>query len=269
MKTPDVSKSILRLVNIMQRLRSPEGCPWDAAQTPETLKPYIIEETYEVLEAIEKGDSEAVCEELGDLLLQVVFQAQIFSERGEFDLGNVAESISDKLVRRHPHVFADSTTSDMEELNSQWNRIKNEEKRKRGVKITALGGIPRALPSLMRARKLTEKYHRSDGGEILSPSQALEEEVERIKTFNENLTKETNEVIRSRFGVLLLALVEIGHALNIDPEEALHQTVTKIISGIEEGTAHPDATNHSLANIAPTLCNTTTEIHRATLAEKG
>jgi len=149
--------SFVRLVEIMARLRSPGGCPWDREQSPESLRPYVIEEAYEVVEAIERGDPDALRDELGDLLLQVVFQAQLAAEAGRFTIADVAAAIVDKLVRRHPHVFGDVEVRDADEVMRNWRRIKAEEQRARGIEPDPLAGVPAGLPALARAQHLGEK----------------------------------------------------------------------------------------------------------------
>jgi MazG family protein len=134
--------AFLRLLAIMAKLRSPEGCPWDAEQTPQSLKPYLLEETHEVLEAIDNEEPAAVCEELGDLLLQIVFQARIFEERGDFAMQNVIDGIAEKLIRRHPHVFAEAACLTPEEVSRQWDRIKSGEKVLKGQSDSVLGQVP-------------------------------------------------------------------------------------------------------------------------------
>src|SRR6267143_740421 len=134
MPDPSVADSFLRLVDLMARLRGPGGCPWDREQSPESLRPYVIEEAYEVVEAIERGDPDALRDELGDLLLQVVFQSQLAAEAGRF-------AIADKLVRRHPHVFGDVEVRDADEVMRNWRRIKAEEQRARGIEPDPLAGV--------------------------------------------------------------------------------------------------------------------------------
>src|ERR1043166_9123616 len=139
-----VAESFLRLVDIMARLRAPGGCPWDREQTPLSLRPYVIEEAYEVLEAIEGGDPEALRDELGDLLLQVVFQAELAAEAGRFTIADVASAVADKLVRRHPHVFGDVELRDADEVMRNWRRIKAEEVHARGGPHDPLARVPAA-----------------------------------------------------------------------------------------------------------------------------
>src|SRR5512133_1727076 len=154
------SQAIERLLGIMERLRGPDGCPWDREQTLRTLRPYVLEETYEVLEAIDSGDPREHCEELGDLLLQIVFQAQLAKEESRFDFADVAEAISNKLVSRHPHVFGDALVKDAEGVLKQWAALKREEKKAKGGGQSVLEGVPREMPALARADRLTEKASR-------------------------------------------------------------------------------------------------------------
>src|SRR5512141_493187 len=148
------------LLDIMRTLRAPGGCPWDREQTLASLRPFVLEETYEVLEAIDQGDPREHCEELGDLLLQVVFQAQLTQEAGQFAFADVAQAISDKLVSRHPHVFGDSDVKDAEGVLRQWAELKRKEKAAKGVGKSVLEGVPREMPALARADRLTEKASR-------------------------------------------------------------------------------------------------------------
>src|SRR4249920_3421425 len=150
MAADDARDAFGRLVDIMARLRAPGGCPWDREQTPESLRPYLVEEAYEVLDAIDRGDLDGQRDELGDVLLQVVFHAEIAAERGQFRLADVARAIADKLVRRHPHVFADVQVRDADEVVRNWRRIKAEERRAAGggAEPTLLAAVPTGLPAL-------------------------------------------------------------------------------------------------------------------------
>jgi len=150
------------LLEVMARLRSPQGCPWDRAQDHRSLRFHAVEEVYELIDAIESGDDHEMAEELGDLLLQVVFHCQLARERGAFDFDGVARRITDKLLRRHPHVFGDVKVKDVDEVWANWEKIKTAEKRgTRHARASALDGIPRHLPALMRAEKLIKKARRA------------------------------------------------------------------------------------------------------------
>lgn len=164
--------AIERLLEIMARLRGPGGCPWDRKQTHRSLRFYAVEEVYELLDAIESGDDAALLEELGDLLLQVVFHAQLAQERGAFDFDAVARRIAEKLIHRHPHVFGDANVSTAEQVLAQWDELKRKEKQgTRHERGSAFDGIPRHLPALMRATELLKKARRAGlwNGEISDP----------------------------------------------------------------------------------------------------
>jgi MazG family protein len=251
MTTIKAKQEIERLLQIMAVLRSPGGCPWDAEQTPESLKPYLVEEAYEVLEAIDRGDPAAIRDELGDLLLQIVFQARIFEERGAFDLGDVAAAIADKLERRHPHVFSDQPTGDLKALNAQWDRIKNEEKRGRGETATVLGGIPRHLPALQRARKLTEKASRV-GFDWPDADGVFAKVHEELWEFEEAMRHADQQAMTDELGDLLFAIVNLGRFLNIDAEEALRRTINRFVTRFEH-------IEQSLARAGKTFQETTLE----------
>ena len=148
-------KEFYKLVQVMKRLRGKKGCPWDHEQDHESLRPYLLEETYEVLEAIDKQDDEEMSEELGDLLLQIVFHAQIAAERGKFTIDDVARKIVEKLERRHPHVFGKTKVSGSDEVLQNWEEIKKDE-----GKVSVLAGVPDHLPALLRARRVQEKAKR-------------------------------------------------------------------------------------------------------------
>lgn len=155
---PVGENGIDRLIEIMRRLRAPDGCPWDREQRHETLTRHAVEEVYELVDAIESGDDEEMCEELGDLLLQVVFHCQLAQEREAFDFGAVVRGINEKLIRRHPHVFGESDVEDVDGVWAQWEAIKKAEKSGTGrERNSALDGIPRHLPSLLKAEKLIKK----------------------------------------------------------------------------------------------------------------
>jgi tetrapyrrole methylase family protein/MazG family protein len=148
------ARALERLIELMERLRAPNGCPWDREQTPATLKPQMLEECYEVWEAIDSGSAEHLAEELGDLLLHIVFQAQIAREAGQFAFADVANGVVDKMIRRHPHVFSDEKIGTADGVVAIWHELKKAEKPERA---SALDGVPRALPALMRAEALQKK----------------------------------------------------------------------------------------------------------------
>jgi MazG family protein len=223
------SSAIERLLGIMARLRSPGGCPWDLEQTLETLRPYVLEETYEVLEAIDDGDAASHREELGDLLLQIVFQARLQEEAGAFGFAEVADAISDKLVSRHPHVFGDAQVKDAAEVLDQWAALKREEKRRKGGGQSALEGVPRELPALARADRLTEKASRV-GFDWPDAAGARAKVTEELAELDAAIASGRRSEIEAELGDALFALANLGRKLGVAPEEALRGTVGRFIS---------------------------------------
>jgi tetrapyrrole methylase family protein/MazG family protein len=215
-----VTKRELRTFNGLRRiiaaLRAPDGCPWDRVQTHESLRPYLLEETSEALEALDEGDASRLCEELGDLLLEVLLQVQIAEDEGEFALEDVIRGISEKLVRRHPHVFGDAVAKTPEAVVDQWEELKREERSGQ----SALAGIPVTLPSLARAQAMQRRA--SGAGfaweRVKQAWQALEEELRELRETN------TREERREEVGDALFALAGLAGWLDVDAEEALRST---------------------------------------------
>ncbi len=215
-----------RLMEIMRRLRGPGGCPWDAEQNHESLKRYLLEECYEVFEAIDANNPELLKEELGDLLLQPVFHAAIAEERGEFTMDDILETICDKLIRRHPHVFADQVIQDSAAQVENWERIKKEEKG--ADRKSALAGIPPHLPALMKAQKITEKAARV-GFDWEHVDQVFAKVLEELHEFEETMTYNNQERMEAELGDLLFAIVNLGRFLSLNPEEALRKTINRFV----------------------------------------
>lgn len=215
-----------KLIDIMARLRGPNGCPWDREQTPQTLKPYLVEETYEVLDALDDDDDDEIVEELGDLLLQIVFHAQIASEENRFTIEDVAEAISEKLIRRHPHIFGDVEANDADQVVKNWQAIKTREKAQKGKPEGALDGVPRQLPALLRAQRIQEKASRV-GFDWDATDPVMDKVQEEMNEFLEDYRNSRRDKMKEEFGDLLFALVNLGRFLDINPEEALQQTVEK------------------------------------------
>jgi len=224
--------AIERLLSIMERLRGPDGCPWDREQTLRTLRPYVLEETYEVLEAIDDGDPREHCEELGDLLLQIVFQAQLAKEQGTFDFSDVAEAISNKLVSRHPHVFGNAEVKDAEGVLRQWVALKREEKRAKGGGDSVLEGVPREMPALARADRLTEKASRI-GFDWPDARGAREKVAEELAEVDEAMARGDRSRIEDEIGDLLFAVANLARKLGVPPEEALRGAVSRFVSRFE------------------------------------
>lgn len=221
------------LVDVMATLRGPGGCPWDLEQDHHTLKKHLIEEAYEVLDAIDQGDDRALVEELGDVLLQVVFHCQIASETGRFDIDDVIRAITDKLIRRHPHVFGDAEAHDAQTVLRQWEQLKVAEKaekmeRKQGRdgRPSLLDGIPRHLPALMRAADV-QKRAAKVGFEWEDASGAHEKVAEELKELAEARKSGDRVKLFEEWGDLFFALVNAARYDGIDPEEALRRATRK------------------------------------------
>lgn len=221
--------AIERLLTIMERLRGPGGCPWDREQTLRTLRPYVLEETYEVLEAIDAGDAREHCEELGDLLLQIVFQAQLTKEEGKFDFADVANAISDKLVSRHPHVFGSSDVKDAEGVLRQWAALKREEKKAKGGGHSVLEGVPREMPALARADRLTEKASRI-GFDWPDAGGARAKLAEELAELDEAVAREDADEVEHELGDVLFAAANLARKLGVPPEEALRGAIARFVA---------------------------------------
>lgn len=215
-------KEFERLVSIMERLRGEGGCPWDRKQTLESLLSYLLEETYEVVDAVKKGDYSALREELGDLLLQVVFQAQIAKEKGLFDIRDVIKGINEKLIRRHPHVFGEEEFKDSDEVLLNWERMKKEEKSKESV----LDGIPLYIPALLRAYELQERARRV-GFDWERTEEVMEKIEEEWGEFKEAYVEGDRKRMEEEIGDLLFALVNLARFIGVNPELALHSVNEK------------------------------------------
>ena len=213
-----------KLVAIMARLRAPDGCPWDQKQTFDTIKPYLLEETYEVLDAIDARDWPELRDELGDLMLQPVFFAQMAAEAGHFDIAASLRAINEKLVRRHPHVFADGDADTPEAVKVRWDEIKAEEKAAKGrVDETLLQSVPRALPALVEADQIAKKaaavgFDWENSAQVVDK---LHEELDELARA-ENQTEKEDEL-----GDLLFVVVNLARFLKVDPEQALRKTNAK------------------------------------------
>jgi tetrapyrrole methylase family protein/MazG family protein/ATP diphosphatase len=214
--------SLPRLVEIMQRLLGPDGCPWDREQTLESLRAYVVEEAHEVVDAIDGGKPEELREELGDLLLQIVFQSELARDRGWFGPDDVVSAICDKLVRRHPHVFGGLQVSGTAEVLANWEAIKAEEKAGRGV----LDGVPKALPALLRAKRVGEKAARAgfDWPALAGARSKVDEELAEL---DEAVREGDRQRIEHELGDVLFSLVSVARKLEVDPEAALRGTLDR------------------------------------------
>jgi MazG family protein len=227
-----LAESFLQLVALVERLRSEQGCPWDRQQTPTSLIPYLLEETYEVIESIEAGDHQALKEELGDVLLHIVFQSRIAEEQQQFTLAESAQTVVEKLIRRHPHVFGDARVQDTAEVRQRWEAAKQREKGRQSL----LDGVPRTLPALTRARRMQEKAASVgfDWPDIAAVWAKVNEELEELRTAH---AAADAAAIAEEFGDVLFSLVNLGRFLHLSAEDALRQTIAKFerrFQGIEQ-----------------------------------
>lgn len=239
-------RSLTRLVEIMQRLLAPNGCPWDREQTLQSLRPYVIEEAHEVVDAIDGGSPSELREELGDLLLQVVFQAELARAKGWFGPDDVVQAICDKLVRRHPHVFGDVSVRDANEVLANWEVIKAEEKRGRGV----LEGVPAALPALLRALRVGEKAARV-GFDWPDPAGARAKLNEELDELDEALAQGDRGAAERELGDVLFALVSVARKADLDPEAALRGTLARFAQRVHRVETRVASAGQTLAAQTP------------------
>lgn len=216
------------LVEIIAKLRSKDGCPWDREQTHETLKIGIIEEAYEVVETIDKKDDEKLEEELGDLLMQILLNSQVAKDEGKFDINGVIQKINEKLIRRHPHVFSGLNIKDSEEIMKNWDRIKSEE-RANSNENSILDSIPISLPALIQAKKVQSRASRVgfDWNKADDVLKKVEEEVTELK---EGIKDSNQKNIEEEIGDILFSIVNLSRFLNVEPEDALRKTTAKFIN---------------------------------------
>lgn len=217
---------IEKLRSLMARLRSPKGCPWDKEQTLATLVPFIIEEAYEVVSAIDSKDPCAIKEELGDLLFQIIFASRITEEKGEFGIREVIDGTYEKMVRRHPHVFGGVRADTPEEVLKRWAEIKKEEKKE---KAGYLSEVPEVLPALLRAHKISQKAARA-GFDWKDVTHVLEKVNEEASELGRAVRKKDRAGMEEELGDLLFTIVNVARFLEVNPEDALRKTVGKFIA---------------------------------------
>ena len=218
-----IADTFIELLEVLRRLRAPGGCPWDREQTSRSLIPYLLEETYEIIEAIEEGDIETLKEELGDLTLHVLFQAELARERGKFDISDSLKHISEKLIRRHPQVFdKNNNEHPKDDMNKSWEAAKQKEKQRENI----LDGVPKNLPALIRARRIQEKAANVgfDWDELPPVLDKVDEEMIELK---EAVALKDPENIQDEMGDVLFSLVNLSRFLDINPEDALRMTISK------------------------------------------
>ncbi|MCX5875345.1 MAG: nucleoside triphosphate pyrophosphohydrolase [Deltaproteobacteria bacterium] len=220
------AEKFLDLLEIISRLRAPDGCPWDKKQTPQTFKQYLVEETHELLEAINDDNPNHICEELGDLLFQVIFLNNLYQEKNLFTLCDVIDSISAKMIRRHPHVFGSKTVDSEQELRQQWQAIKSQENEQKGQPRHHLDSIPKSLPALRRAQRVADRVAR-EGFDWPNLSGALGKVTEEFQELQDAFAHGTREQIKEEFGDLLFTLAVVARKADIDGEDALHEATQK------------------------------------------
>jgi len=210
------------LIEVLRRLRAPDGCPWDREQTSESLVPYLLEEAYEIIEAIENKDIKTLKEELGDLTLHILFQAELAREAGQFEIADSIKNISEKLIRRHPHVFDAQNVKPDANINMSWEKAKQKEKKRENL----LDGVPKNLPALNRARRIQEKASNVgfDWKDIHPVWEKVEEELKELRTV---VAEKKPERIKDEMGDVLFSLVNLSRFLNISAEDALRMTISK------------------------------------------
>lgn len=235
------------LVRLMTRLRGPEGCPWDREQSLSDLKPFVIEEAYEVVDAIDRDDRRSLLEEVGDLLLEAVFIAEITREEKSFDIYDSITAIHDKLVRRHPHVFGDVEAGDAEQVLVNWEKLKNEERKAENKSV--LAGVPQSLPALLKASRLTEKAARV-GFDWRRTEDVFDKIDEELAELREAVTGADTASVEEEVGDLLFTIANIARKLEINPEEALQSTNRKFMRRFESMEAAVRATGRNLDELS-------------------
>lgn len=246
--SPDSGKQLARLRAIMHRLRAPGGCPWDAEQTHASLIPNLIEEAYETVDTIQRGDHEHLKEELGDLLLQVVFHSELAEEAGRYNLDDVARGISDKLVRRHPHVFAQSQASDSDSVLQQWDEIKRAEKGHEEQPY--LHGVGKGLPALLRAAKLQKKASKV-GFDWPDEAGVITKLREELGELEESMTTGDSAAIDEELGDLLFSVVNLARFRKLDPEVLMATANTKFEERFAAMEQDLKQRGHDLASATP------------------
>lgn len=224
-------KAVTGLVDLVEKLRGPGGCPWDAKQTDATIKLYLLEEAYEVLDAIEKTSPPDVCEELGDLLFHIFFLARLAEERKEFDFSEVVEKITEKMIRRHPHVFGNTTVDSADDVAVNWARIKQEEKKKNGDTSSLLDGVPISLPALLRAHRLGERASKTGVG-TLDAHDAWERVLEKIGDMKETAVSKDKDLLGHEIGALLFRLADLARLWGLNSEQLLRDANREFLNRI-------------------------------------
>ena len=222
----DNDKRLSKLVEILRALRAPDGCQWDRAQTSKSLLPYMIEETYEAIEAAEAEEHTKLREELGDLLLHILFQAEIAEEKKQFDIGDVIEAVTNKMIERHPHVFGDKKDLTPDQVRENWEKVKLKSRQDNNSKKTVLSGVPKTMPALLKAFRVQEKAAQF-GFDWENPEDVFAKIDEELGEFKEALEQNDIPAIKDELGDLLFSLVNFARHINAEPETCLNGTIAK------------------------------------------
>jgi tetrapyrrole methylase family protein/MazG family protein len=244
----DPAEGLNQLITIVVRLLAENGCPWDRRQTPLTLKSYLLEETHEAMAAIDNGQPLEVQEELGDLLFLIVFLCRLYEQQAHFSLGDVVNTINNKMIRRHPHVFGEKKTASEQEMRAHWLAAKQEEKKQRPAAGDPFSSIPKTLPALRRAQRISEHAAHSgfDWPDLAQVFDKLHEETDELR---HTLSRHGGQRAKEELGDMLLAIVNIGRLLHLNPEEALHDATDKFIGRYRKMEEIISAAGESMADL--------------------
>ncbi len=223
-----IHQELTALILLIKKLRAPDGCPWDRKQKPQDLGKYILEEAYEVIEALETKDQQAIAEELGDLLFQILFLAQMGEESGTYSLDQIMAGIREKMIRRHPHIFGNIKVKTVEEVKENWQQIKRKERCAKDNEASLFSNIPRSLPALKRAQKITATAA-GYGFDWQNTSDVLEKLQEELNEFNAALNNNDQNNIEEELGDLLFTVVNLSRFVKVDSETALFKTTNKFL----------------------------------------
>lgn len=247
----EAAANLIRLVEIITRLRAPDGCPWDRKQTPQSFKGYLLEETHELLEAIDHDDAVHVREELGDLLFQIIFLNNLYAEQGHFTLAEVIDTIAAKMVRRHPHVFGDQVVNSEQELRQQWHAIKVAEKGADTPPTSPLAAVPKSLPALHRAQRVADRAART-GFDWPDAESALKKVAEELRELQAASADAHQDRLQEELGDLLFALVVFARKQRLDAENALQAAIGKFIDRFTRFEAKVAEGDKTIADLTPT-----------------
>ena len=228
-----LSRSLFALIDLLSRLRGPDGCPWDALQTDSSIRMYVLEEAYEVVDAVERGRPEDVCQELGDLFFQILFLSSLGEERGEFDFLDVIERITEKMKGRHPHVFGTVEVNGVEEVAENWQEIKKRERDSPETSSSLLQGLPADLPALLKAHRLNERALQADLDKLVGTKgwNGVEARFEKLK---QAVSSEDKKQIGREVGELLFGMANLARDWGLNAEDLLRESNQRFIEGVNE-----------------------------------